>query len=302
MIKLLKISIETNLFIAFAAICFMWANMYFLDVYVESLGYLSAQIFFSTWFVYQISRWIYFKKGQYINEKELVVQWFIKYPTLNKITIYASGILAVFFTFFLQPQTIIVLSIIGFISILYPIPVLKPFGINTRFRDFPFIKIFLIAFVWSATSVILPFTESLLPYSSLKTVPMNIVILMFFTQFIYILFITLPFDINDVETDKVSNIKTIPSRLGIKISKVITLVLGIIYAFAILFLFMLVNWNHMPNKYLTDFTIISIWLLLLLLQFFTFFKSDKVPKWWIKVVYDGSMIAYFLIIFMNKRI
>lgn len=298
MIKLFKFLIETNLLIAFAAICFMWANMYFLDIYVESLGYLSAQIFFSTWFVYQISRWIYFKKGQYTNEKELVVQWFIKYPTLNKITIFGSGILAVFFTFFLQPQTIIVLSIIGFISILYPIPVLKPFGIHTRFRDFPFIKIFMIALVWSATSVILPYTESFI-YDNHPDVE-RLVLLLFIVQFIFILFITLPFDINDVETDKVSNIKTIPSVFGVKTSKIITLILGIIYAFAILFMFMLVNWNHMPNKYLSDYTMISIWILIALLQIYTFLKSDKVSKWWIKIVYDGSLIIYFLLIFLTK--
>ncbi|MFN8297401.1 MAG: UbiA family prenyltransferase [Chitinophagales bacterium] len=266
---------------------------------MENFWYLSAQIFFSTWFVYQISRWIYYKKGEYANKEELVVQWFEKYPTLNKITIYGSGILAIFFTIFLQPQTILILCIIGIVSVLYPIPILIPFGIKTRLRDFPFVKIFLIAFVWSATSVILPYTESF--YYDNHPDLTRLVLLMFLTQFIYILFITLPFDINDTETDKASNIKTIPSVFGVKSSKIITLILGIIYSFVILFMFMLVNWNHMPNKYLSDFTIVSIWLLLVLLQLFTFLKSDKISKWWIKIIYDGSMILYFLIIFVTKN-
>jgi 4-hydroxybenzoate polyprenyltransferase len=298
MLRLLKLLIETNLFIAIAAVCFMWANRYFIDIYVESLWYLSAQIFFSTWFVYQISRWIYYQKGEYTNKEELVVQWFEKYPTFNKITIYGSGILAIVFTFFLQSETIVVLILIGFISVLYPVQILKPFGIKTRLRDFPFIKIFLIAFVWSATSVILPYTESL--YYDNHPDQTRLVMLMFLTQFIFILFITLPFDINDAETDKASNVKTIPAVLGIKPSKYIVLALGIIYSFSILFMFMLVNWNHMPNKYLTDSTIISIWILLILLQIFTFLKSDKVSKWWIKIIYDGSMMIYFMIVFFTK--
>jgi 4-hydroxybenzoate polyprenyltransferase len=124
--------------------------------------------------------------------------------------------------------------------------------------------------------------------------------LMFSVQFIYLLFITLPFDINDAETDKLSNVKTIPSVFGIKTSKIITLMLGIIYFFSILFMFMLVNWNHLPNKYLSDSTIILIWVLLVLLQIFTFLKSDKVSKWWIKIIYDGSMILYFLFILITK--
>ena len=298
MLRFLKLLIETNLFIALAAVCFMWANIYFLDIYVERFWYLSAQIFFSTWFVYQISRWIYFKKGEYANKDELVIQWFEKYPTLNKITIYGSGFLAVFFTFFLAKETIIVLCVIGIVSILYPIPILKPFGINTRLRDFPFVKIFLIAFVWSATSVILPYTETL--YYANHADLTRIIVLMFLTQFFFILFITLPFDINDAEIDKTSNIKTIPSVFGTKASKIICLVLGVLYAFAILFMFMLVNWNHLPNKYLSDFAIVSIWLLLVVLQVYTFLKSDKVEKWWIKIVYDGSMIIYFLMIYFSR--
>ena len=298
MLRFLKILIETNLFIAIAAVCFMWANMSFLDIYMENFWYLSAQIFFSTWFVYQISRWIYYKKGEYANKEELVVQWFEKYPTLNKITIYGSGILAIFFTIFLQPQTILILCIIGIVSVLYPIPILIPFGIKTRLRDFPFVKIFLIAFVWSATSVILPYTESLSQNGLLSS---RIVLLMFLVQFIYILFITLPFDINDAKVDQSSGIKTIASVFGVKTSKIICLILGIIYSIAILFLFMLVNWNHLPNKYLSDVTIVSIWLLLILLQILTFLKSDKVEKWWIKIIYDGSMILYFLIIFVTKN-
>lgn len=295
MLRLVKILIETNLFIAFAAVSFMLANAYLLDIPITHLLFLSLQIFFSTWFVYQISRWIYFKKGEYANKEELVVQWFQKYPLFNQITIYGSGVLAILFTFFLKWKTIMVLCFVGSISVLYPIPFLKPLGIKTRLRDFPFVKIFLIALVWSVTSVLLPALETNIDFHVRRDV-----IILLAAQFIFILFITLPFDINDAETDKISNIKTIPSVLGIKTSKIITLILGIIYSFSILFVFMLENWNHMPDKYLNDSTIILIWLLLILLQSFTFFKSDKVSKWWIKIVYDGSMILYFLILLLTQ--
>ena len=300
MLKGIKFLIETNLFISVAAVLFMWANVYLLDVEIKSFWYLSAQIFFSTWFVYQISRWIYFIKGEYANKQELVLQWFEKYPLLNKITILGSGVVAVIFTFFLQIETIIVLVIVGAVSVLYPMPFLKPFGIKTRLRDFPFVKVFLIAFVWSATSVILPYTETF--HYNNHTDMNRLVLLLFLAQFIYILFITLPFDINDAETDKLSNVKTIPSVVGIKTSKIICLGLGMLYAFAILYLFMLINWNHSPNKYLSEWTIFLLFIMLLLLQLFTFYKSDKVSKWIIKIVYDGSMILYFLLIFFTKSL
>ena len=296
MLRLLKILIETNLFIAIAAVCFLIANVCFLDLQVKSIWYLMLHVFFSTWFVYQISRWIYFQKGEYINQEELVVQWFQKHPNFNKITILCSGILAIIFMLFLKFKTIVVLFFIGGISVLYPIPVFKLFGSNTKLRDFPFVKIFLIAIVWSTTSVVLPALEANIDLHQRIDVW-----LLFIAQFIFILFITLPFDINDISSDKLSNVKTIPTFFGIKTAKIICLLLGIIYSFAILFLFMLENWNHMPNKYLSDASIILIWLLMILLQVYTFVKSATAPKWLIKVVYDGSMILYFLILFFTTR-
>ena len=40
--------------------------------------------------MYQVSRWIYYKKDEYTNKEELVVKWFEKYPKLNQTTILPS--------------------------------------------------------------------------------------------------------------------------------------------------------------------------------------------------------------------
>lgn len=292
--RALKILIETNLFIALAAVAFLWANVCFLNLTGSSFVILSFQVFFSTWFVYQISRWVYFKKGQYTNEEEFVVQWFLKYPKLNLFTIYGSGLITVVLTLLLKWKTIMVLCFIGGISVLYPFQILKPFGIKTRLRDFPFVKLFLIALVWSATSVILPATEAGVHFRERPDV-----FLLFIAQFIFILFITLPFDINDTEVDKTTNIKTIPSVFGIKISKIICFVLGCIYCILMLYIMMIENWREINAIYLSEWTIIGIWILIIALQYYTFTKSVTAQKWMIKVVYDGSMLLYFVIVFFT---
>ncbi|MDB5229188.1 MAG: hypothetical protein JWN78_3381 [Bacteroidota bacterium] len=294
--RILKILIETNLFVSLAAVAFLWANILLLGFPHQHLYFLTLQVFFSTWFIYQVSRWIYFKKGAYTNTEELVVKWFEKYPVLTQSTIFLSGILTIVFTFLLKWETIRLLIFIGGISVLYPIPFLKPFGIKTRLRDFPFLKIFLIAIVWSVTSVLLPATEAGISLSERKDV-----YLMLATQFIFILFITLPFDINDMELDKTTSIKTIPGVFGLKTSKIICMLLGILCGALTLFVYMLENWRSGMNIYIMERTIILLWLLLLLLQLFTFIRADKVNKWIIKVVYDGSMIVYFLIVFFTIK-
>jgi 4-hydroxybenzoate polyprenyltransferase len=292
--RILRFLIETNLFIAFAAVAFLWANIYWLNIQISTSTILSVQVFFSTWFVYQISRWVYYIKGEYGNKEELIVKWFEKYPKIVPISIVLSLIISVDCVFYFKIKTIIVLCIIGLVSVLYPIPVLKPFGINTRLRDFPFIKIFLIAFVWSTTSVVLPFTESGLLFSDRKDI-----IMIWLMQFIYILFITLPFDINDAETDKNTGTKTIATVFGIKTSKYIGLVLGILHTFLLIYAYMLENWRSIQHIYLNEWAVLSILILTILLQWFTFKHSDKVEKRTIKIVYDGSMIIYFLIMYLN---
>lgn len=288
--------IETNLFISIAAVAFLWANVLLLGLDRQHLLFLSLQVFFSTWFIYQVSRWIYYKKGAYANTEELVMIWFEQHPRLTQASIVLSGIMAILFTLLLKWPTILVLCIAGAISVLYPFPVLKPFGISSRLRDIPYIKIFLIAFVWSVTSVILPATEQ-----GIHLTERNDIFLVLLAQFIFILFITLPFDINDADVDRNMNVKTIPSVLGIRASQWICLALGIVYAFLMLFVFMLENWRTIANPYLAKGTFVSIWALILLLQAYTFTRAHRVSKWMIKLVYDGSMILYFFMVLITLK-
>jgi 4-hydroxybenzoate polyprenyltransferase len=294
-VRFLKILIETNIFISIAAVAFLWANVLLLGLN-GALAYLSLQVFFSTWFVYQVSRWIYFKKGAYTGPEEWVLKWFERHPRFSQLTIAFSGISAIIFTCLLKWKTILVLVIIGGISILYPIPFLKPLGIKKRLRDFPFIKIFLIALVWSVTSVLLPALETNIDFGMRKDV-----LVLWIAQFIFILFITLPFDINDSEVDKLTDVKTIPIVFGNKRSKLACFALGTLYAALMLYVYMLENWRTISATYITAITIVLIWLLCGFLQAYTFTRSDKVNKWMIKVVYDGSMIAYFLIVYLTLK-
>ena len=110
----------------------------------------------------------------------------------------------------------------------------------------------------------------------------------------------MPFDINDEPHDKIAGTRTIPVVLGIRGAKILTIIIGFIYALMVLYLFMMENWIHLPALHLQESTIIALWLLILLLQIYTWFHSDTVPKWQIKLVYDGSMMIYFLLMWLPK--
>ena len=118
---------------------------------------------------------------------------------------------------------------LGVISILYNVP--DRFA-NTTFRSIrsiPLIKIFLIAYVWAAIGAFYPALE--------HQQPLWEVMVLFVLFFLFILAITLPFDIRDYYGDKKRSLLTVPGVIGIKFSKKIAIVLLLLYSVAIGFIY-----------------------------------------------------------------
>ncbi len=74
-------------------------------------------------------------------------------------------------------------------------------GKNRRLRDFNYIKLFLIALVWSLTTAFIPATLANLPWIS--------VVLISVERFLFFIAITIPFDIRDANIDKQIQVKTL---------------------------------------------------------------------------------------------
>jgi 4-hydroxybenzoate polyprenyltransferase len=75
-----------------------------------------------------------------------------------------------------------------------------------RLRDFSFIKIFLIAIVWSYVTGVIPMYE--------QGIPINTTIIYFLEMICFFIAITIPFDIRDFSVDTANNVQTIPTLIG----------------------------------------------------------------------------------------
>lgn len=114
-----------------------------------------------------------------------------------------------------QPLSVIILSgLMGLITISYSWPVLWR---QSNLRDVTSLKIFVIAFVWSTVTVVLPILSNHVPLDR------NIFI-EFGQRFVFVLVLTLPFDIRDVRFDTYQ-LATIPQIIGIKRSRVLGVIL-----------------------------------------------------------------------------
>ncbi|MEZ4936232.1 MAG: UbiA family prenyltransferase [Crocinitomicaceae bacterium] len=166
-------------------------------------------IFFSTLFMYNLQRM--HKMGyQKLNLENARHRWINSNEKSIRILIIFSGLTVGSLTLLFSFDRIFMLGGLGVISFLYSYQ--SKLG---NLRSIPGTKIFWIAFVWSVTI----FALTLDNFHPDKE---DWLLLLY--NFIFILAITIPFDIRDIDYDE-EDYKTIPQLIGVKASRILSFVL-----------------------------------------------------------------------------
>ena len=160
-------------------------------------------------------------KNKWVTKNKLVIDWII-------ILSFCSSLLLLYL---LPKITLIIIFPLALLSILYIIQIRE----IPALRSVPFLKIFIIAFVWGGVMALLPILskgESELIFS-LESQLLAIAIALFvFGE-------TIPFDIRDLSEDRATKLKTIPLKIGLKKSKLLSLsvylIAGILFTCCIIF-------------------------------------------------------------------
>lgn len=98
-----------------------------------------------------------------------------------------------------------------------------PLGVIGRLRELPFLKVFLISFTWAVATVLVP-----LVFAGHELFSLDILWL-FLERFVFLLAVTIPFDVRDIRTDTAGGLVTLPARLGLKGSLYLSFVLLMVY-------------------------------------------------------------------------
>ncbi|MBV7441154.1 hypothetical protein KRX57_06950 [Weeksellaceae bacterium TAE3-ERU29] len=167
------------------SICFVGLSAFY-QVITQSVDYkLLVLFFFATLSVYNLSYYAWSCKK-------------------NKLIIAVLSIIPVIFiSLYLNIYSILLLTGLSLLSVPYAIPIK-----NKKLREFPYLKIYIISFVWSASIVFLPIlnADKDINYTY---------ILYFIIFFLYVMAITIPFDVRDYLRDS-SKMKTIPQIIGVE--------------------------------------------------------------------------------------
>ncbi len=109
---------------------------------------------------------------------------------------------------FRLPREILIVSIIlGIFAFMYSWPLL-PFKQKKRLREFGWLKIIVLAGVWTIVTSVLPI---LYAHKQISDYPFEILI-----RFLFIFTLCIVFDIRDMHADQADNITTLPNIVGMK--------------------------------------------------------------------------------------
>lgn len=170
-------------------------------------------VFSFTFFTYNGQR--LYRLNQKIIEKNNLgerLKWVIKHQISLTISSVIFGLIGLLCTLFIDSYCFLILIPMGGLSIFYVIPLIPFYKASPSLRDIPYLKIIVIGVTWSIAIVWLPMMDTR------YTVGMNITTLLIslFQVFLFVIAITLPFDVRDLRFDKLTHLKTIPSLIGVK--------------------------------------------------------------------------------------
>ncbi|PKP45065.1 MAG: hypothetical protein CVT95_09660 [Bacteroidetes bacterium HGW-Bacteroidetes-12] len=249
---------------------------------------LLVLVFSATYFIYNFQRLVR------INQKEIDeanigfrMKWVYKNKKPIVFTIVIAAIIIIGSLIYIDMKTIMVLTIMGILSIVYVIRFIPYNKKWLRLRDIPYLKIFVIAFVWTLVTGLLPLV------SSKDVSQINLQhILFLIKQFLFVVAITIPFDIRDMRYDIEKGIKTLPLAFGVKY----TLLLGILLLFGFV---SIASYEFLVFQSITMGLWIAEIIAILLVVILLFLSKKQQPELFYSFIIEGTSLLLAITVLLG---
>ncbi|WP_340156550.1 hypothetical protein [uncultured Winogradskyella sp.] len=269
--RIFNFYLNSSIHVAFAATALTWITFIELDFSYNKD--LLCFVFFGTITGYNFVK--YFGLAKF-HHRSLAV-WLKVIQVFSLLAFLAMC----YFAFYLEVETLILIGVLGVVTFFYAIPVMIPkkylFDDHKNLRQIGGLKVYVIALVWTFTSVFLPIINN--------DVTLNAdVVVLAIQRFYFVLVLMFPFEIRDLIYDSLK-LATIPQKIGVKKTKVIGVLL--------LILFVLLDYfkDVVNEKILLSTMIIALITLVLLLfsnknqsKYYSAFWVESLPIMWLVVL------------------
>jgi len=189
-------------------------------------------------------------------------------------------LLLCYYGYHLEIKTLIYIAIFGVITFLYAIPFLPKrmyMDNQQNLRDISGLKVYVIALVWAGVTVFLPLINNDYTFDT-------DVYITAMQRFIFVIVLMLPFEIRDLKYDSLK-LSTIPQKIGVKRTKMIGVILLMLFFFANFF-----KDELSQNLILETLFVIFISLLFLVFankkrsSYYSSFFVESIPIFWLLIV------------------
>lgn len=166
-----------------------------------------AVIFLATLFDYNLHRYQNLKsKSQTIDKDKY--KWATEHPSIVRTLIISSFAGLVVISFFVRTEILYLLIPLAVLSFLYSFPFPGKQKHSFRVLEITGMKTLLLSLVWTGATVLVPVFFEEQSFDHLQ------ILLLLAERFTFIFAIAIPFDIRDMQADKLSLLKTIPIAFG----------------------------------------------------------------------------------------
>lgn len=279
--SILDFLLFSNFFIAICAVAQGLVTYHLLKV--KPSEHVLAFLFFSTLLIYNLA--VLLSKPKEPQKSPFKrVRWIFAHHRLTISTTLISVLCLIpLGLLYLSFESKLLMVFVGLLAVAYNIPFLTLNNKKIGLRNIPGIKLFLIAFVWASSCVLLPIVE--LESLHQIQVPLSETVLLVAKRFLFVCAITVPFDIRDLFQDKLYELKTIPVILGEKKAWIFCQALLLVY---LLLLVMFTKHINLDVIGLTITVLLTGWLI---------FKSNlKRNEYYYFFYLDGTMLLQFLVL------
>jgi len=201
----------SSVWLALAALGLTWSTFLFWQVHISVR--LGLMIFAATLFLYNIDSVLPYKHRQplLLSRRK---HWILTHRRgLLVLALLALLVAGGLFLLDGWQHLMLFLGHLAAISLLYSMPMAKVRGRWRALRDFPLLKVFLIAYVWAAVTVWVPALYLAKPLFG------PVVLVLFGRRFFFILALAFVFDIRDHTKDQLTGTRTFPGVFGVRATK-----------------------------------------------------------------------------------
>ena len=269
---ILDFYINSSVHVAIAAYALTWITLKQFDVlYDENILYF---IFYGTITGYNFVKFIGLAKFHHRS----LANW-LKFI---QVFSFICFVLMCYYAFNLQTITLLYIVGLGVVTFFYAIPFLpKKLFMDSKhnLRSIGGLKVYVIALVWAVVTVFLPLVNN--DYA------LNFdVIITSIQRYLFVIVLILPFDIRDLQYDSLK-LSTIPQKIGIKNTKIIGVMLLLVFFFL----------EFLKDELVVN-QIINLLIVVFVTMLFIVFSNEERGKYYSAFWVEGLPIFWLVLVLL----